>query len=227
MKRLYSALFLSLSALAFAGPQQAAPAPDTLQGEVLEAKTVEPYTYLRLRTAKGDVWAAVPQAPVNAGAKVTIFDAAEMRDFKSRGLNRTFDSIYFGVIGVDAQAAAAGTATTRGAANQPVTEPIAKANASDARTVAEVVAGRLTLRDKQVTVRARVDRVSRNVMGMNWVHLRDGSGTPAEGNYDLLVTSKESPEVGKVVVARGVVRADVDVGAGHSFKVLVENASFR
>jgi uncharacterized protein YggU (UPF0235/DUF167 family) len=224
MKITRFALALLLSPLAFAGPAPApsSPASETLQGEVLEAKTVEPYTYLRVRTAKGDVWAAVPQAPVRPGSKVTIFDPAEMRDFQSRGLNRTFDSIYFGVLGVEAHAPAA-----TGAANQPVVEPVAKAEGRDAKTVAEVVSGRLALRDKSVTVRARVDRVNSNVMGKNWIHLRDGSGTPAEGNYDLVVTSKESPQVGKVVVARGVVRADIDVGAGHAFKVIVEDASFR
>ena len=224
MKRTLLALALLLSPFALAAPAPASTAPETLQGEVLEAKTVEPYTYLRLRTAKGDVWAAVPQAPVRPGSKVAIFDPAEMRDFQSKGLNRTFDSIYFGVIGMQANAAAA---PATGAANQPVVEPVAKAEGRDAKTVAEVVSGRLALRDKPVTVRARVDRVNRNVMGMNWVHLRDGSGTPAEGNYDLVVTSKESPEVGKVVVARGVVRADIDVGAGHAFKVIVQDASFR
>ena len=224
MKRTLLALALLLSPFALAAPAPVPPAPETLQGEVLEAKTVEPYTYLRLRTAKGDVWAAVPQAPVRPGSKVTIFDPAEMRDFQSKGLNRTFDSIYFGVIGVEPHA---GAAPATGAASQPVVEPVAKADGRDAKTVAEVVSGRLALRDKPVTVRARVDRVNRNVMGMNWVHLRDGSGTPAEGNYDLVVTSKEAPEVGKVVVARGVVRADIDVGAGHAFKVIVQDASFR
>lgn len=224
MKRTLIALALLLSPLVLAGPAPAPAAADTLQGEVLEAKTVEPYTYLRLRTASGDVWAAVPQAPVRPGSKVTIFDPAEMRDFQSKGLNRKFDSIWFGVLGVEAKG---GVAHATGAAKQPVVEPVAKAEGSDAKTVAEIVSGRMVLRDKSVTVRARVDRVNSNVMGMNWVHLRDGSGTPAEGNYDLVVTTKESTEVGKVVIARGVVRADVDVGGGHAFKVIMENASFR
>jgi len=224
-KLLVVALAAFCAVLAWGADQAPAAGSLTLQGEVLEAKDVDAYTYLRLRTAKGDVWAAVPRVPANPGAKVTIHDAAEMRDFRSRALDKTFDSIYFGVIGVDATAAA--PAAKHGAANQPVLEPVAKAQGRDAKTVAEIVSGRAALRDKSVTVRARVDRVSPNVMGMNWVHLRDGSGTPAEGNYDLVVTSKELPEVGKVVVARGTVRTDLDVGAGHSFRVLVENASFR
>jgi hypothetical protein len=225
MKKPLVVLAAVLSAFAWAAFGVPA-ATDTLQGEVLEVKDVDPYTYLRLRTSNGDVWAAVPQAPVRPGSKVTIFGPAEMRDFKSRGLGRTFDVIYFGALGVEAKDGAASAAAT-GAANQPVTERVPKAEGSDARTVAEVVGGRAALQDKPVTIRARVHRVNQNVMGKNWVHLRDGTGTPAEENYDLLVTSAESPEVGKVVIARGIVRTDVDLGVGHAFKVLVEGASFK
>ncbi len=219
---------LAFAALLFAFLAQAQPltVPNTLQGEVLEAKEVEAYTYLRLRTANGEVWAAVPRAPVRPGSKVTVFDPAEMHDFASRSLGRTFDRIYFGVLGVEAKDGAA-TAGVKSAANPSPVEPVARANGPDARTVAEIVGGRLELRDKPVTVRARVDRVSRNVMGKNWVHLRDGSGTRAEANDAVVATSQELPAVGTVVVARGIVRADVQVGSGHAFKVVLENASFK
>lgn len=222
-------LLLAAAALfcASAGIQSAFAAPDTLHGEVLESKDVESYTYLRLRTAQGDVWAAVQRAPVKNGSKVTVFRPAEMHDFYSEGLHRKFDVIYFGVVGVEAKEGAASPHAATGAANQPVTEPVAKAAGADAKTVAEIVGGREKLRDQKVTVRARVDRVSANVMGKNWVHLRDGSGTPADGNYDVVATSTELPKVGSIVVARGTVRTDVEVGAGHAFRVLVEDASFK
>jgi hypothetical protein len=222
MKTTLVALAAFLCALAWADPGLPSEL-DTLRGEVLEAQHVDAYTYLRLRTAKGDVWAAVARVPVHPGSKVTIFGPAEMRDFESRGLGRTFDTIYFGVLGVEAS----GTGAPSGAGNQPVGAPVTPAEGPEARTVAQVVGGRLALQGRHVAVRARVDRVSRNVMGMNWVHLRDGTGTPAEGNYDVVATSRESPDVGEVVIARGIVRTDVQMGMGHAFKVLVENASFR
>jgi hypothetical protein len=229
-------LLLAAAAIlaAFAGAQAAPPTPaaaapaaaaDSLQGEVLEAKDVGSYTYLRLRTAQGDVWAAVSRAPVKPGSKVNVFGAAEMRNFHSPTLDRTFDVIYFGVLGVEAREAAAHPPA--GAANQPATEPVAKATGADAKTVAEIVGGRQALSGKKVSVRARVDRVSPNIMGKNWVHLRDGSGTPAAANYDVIATSTELPKVGAIVVARGTVRSDVEVGGGHAFKVVVENASFQ
>src|SRR3954470_23725539 len=52
--------------------------PDTapvIQGEVLETLPVAKYTYLRLATAGGEVWAAVPSAVVALHSHVRIADA--------------------------------------------------------------------------------------------------------------------------------------------------------
>src|SRR5450432_4403993 len=73
------------AALAPAGPADAPPADDSagLNGEVLETLPVSKYTYLRLRTADGEVWAAVPTASVAVGSRVAIGNATRMADFKS------------------------------------------------------------------------------------------------------------------------------------------------
>jgi hypothetical protein len=104
---------------------------------------------------------------------------------------------------------------------------VAKAEGPDARTVAEVNADRQALKDRTVTVRAKVVKVTANVMGKNWVHVRDGSGAASDGSNDLVVTSNAEPTVGDVVVVKGVVRTDVNIGSGYAYKVLVENASFQ
>jgi len=64
-------------------------------------------------------------------------------------------------------------------------------------------------------------------MGKNWVHLRDGSGSAADNSNDLLATSKDEPKVGDVVIARGTVKTDVDLGSGYAYKVLIEDVSFK
>jgi hypothetical protein len=104
---------------------------------------------------------------------------------------------------------------------------VAKAEGANARTVAEVNADRLALKDQPVTIRASVVKVTPGVMGRNWIHLRDGSGSAADSSDDILVTSSDEPKVGDVVVATGVVRTDVNLGSGYAYKVLVENATLR
>jgi hypothetical protein len=81
--------------------QAAAPAADSAgepSGEVLESQDVANYTYLRLKTAAGEVWAAVPRATVRVHDQVQITGASLMRDFESKTLKRTFPSIYFGTL---------------------------------------------------------------------------------------------------------------------------------
>ena len=61
-----AAVFSALFFAALVGTAQAAaPAqPPNLTGLVLETRNVGSYTYLRLRTASGEIWAAVPTATV-------------------------------------------------------------------------------------------------------------------------------------------------------------------
>jgi hypothetical protein len=65
------------------------------------------------------------------------------------------------------------------------------------------------------------------IMGKNWLHLRDGSGTAAAGTNDVLVTTTEQAKVGDIVTAKGVLRTDRDFGAGYLYKAIVEEATLQ
>ncbi|MCB9576033.1 MAG: hypothetical protein H6717_03240 [Polyangiaceae bacterium] len=78
--------------------QQAPSAKADLAGEVKEAINVSSYTYLRIQTDSGEVWAAVPTAEMKAGDQAKVVGAMEMKNFTSPTLKRTFDSIYFGTL---------------------------------------------------------------------------------------------------------------------------------
>lgn len=209
-----------------------APPSAVVKGEVLEVKTVESYSYLRLKTVDGEVWAAVGKAPVKQGAKVTIENVMVMNNFESKALKRKFDKIVFGSLG-GAAAAGAGSAM---AAAHPGGVPradhagdvkIAKAAGPDGRTVAEVVTKSAELKDKTVQVRGKVVKFSASIMGRNWIHLRDGSGSAADNSNDVLVTTLDQANVGDVVLVKGIVRTDRDFGSGYSYKVLIEEAKLQ
>jgi hypothetical protein len=53
------------------------------------------YTYTRLATAGGEIWAAGPQSEVEVGDVVSLAGATPMESFPSKTLNRTFDLLYF------------------------------------------------------------------------------------------------------------------------------------
>jgi hypothetical protein len=204
------------------------PAPP-LRGEVLEVREVEAYTYLRLKTPGGETWAAVPKAAVKKGAQVTIENPMVMENFESKTLNKKFDKVVFGSLAGPSAGAAAPLAAPGATADaaRPAQPKVAKATGADARTVAEVVAGKATLKGKTVVVRGQVVKVNSGILGKNWVHLQDGSGSATAGTNDILVTTKDTAAVGDVVNAKGTVRTDVDVGSGYKYAVLIEDAALR
>lgn len=205
----------------------------SIKGEVLEVKDVDTYTYLRLKTRDGETWAAVNKAPVKKGAAVTIENAVVMTDFESKTLKRKFDRIVFGNLAGSGAGGATPTANSTpihgGIAQAPDigSVKVAKASGPDARTVAELVTRRVELKDKPVTVRGKVVKFTGGVMGKNWIHLRDGSGSTAENTNDVVVTTKDETQVGDVVIAKGVVRTDVNLGSGYAYAVLIEDAKLQ
>ena len=81
----------------FDSDEPAAESPsDSLKGRVREVIDVVQYTYLRLATAQGEVWAAVSKAAIAVDSDVTVENATRMEHFESATLKRTFDVIYFG-----------------------------------------------------------------------------------------------------------------------------------
>jgi hypothetical protein len=221
-------------------PAPQAPAANAVSGEVLEVKDVESYTYLRLKTAQGETWAAVPTAPVKKGAKVTIDNPMVMKNFESKALKKTFDTVVFGTLGTGKGAAqasgpaaqtpaqlAAGPHALPAKATEAPDAKVPKASGANAYTVAEILTKPAALKDKPVQVRGKVVKYNSGIMGKNWIHLRDGSGSAADQTNDMLVTTTEEAKLGDIVTAKGVVRTDKDFGAGYTYKALVEEAKLQ
>jgi len=196
-----------------------------LTGKVLEAIDAGGYTYLDLRTDSGDVWAAVPQTAAVRGTVMTVLPQMTMEKFESKTLKRTFDRLIFAVVDGGQPAAASMPAAMASAGGQVGDVQVAKAEGAGGKTVAEVWAARVTLKDSPVTIRGKVVKFLPAIMGKNWLHLRDGSGARANGDDDITVTTGDSAAVGDVVLVRGTVRIDKDFGAGYRYAVIVEEAN--
>ena len=209
------------------------PATSTIKGEVLEVIDVESYTYMRLKTKQGESWTAVGKVTIKKGTNVTVENVTMMSNFESKTLKRTFPSIAFGnLAGVAASSAADGAAMAKahGSLSQAADTKdikVPKATGANARTVAEVVTQAAKLKDKPVTVRGKVVKYNAGIMGKNWIHLRDGSGTAADNSNDVLVTTLSGAKIGDIVTVKGTVRVDKDFGAGYNYKVLIDEASLQ
>ena len=187
-------------------------------GTVTETFDTGGYTYLRLKTADGDKWAAIRQTPVQKGQTVTMDVQMTAEKFESKTLKRTFDRILFGSL--EGAAPTPMAAPVAAADTTPI--KVAKAEGSDAKSVAEVWASKDALKDGKVVVRGKVVKFLGGIMGKNWIHLRDGSGSRDKGDNDITVTTNDLATVGDVVTISGVVHVDKDFGAGYRYPVIIE-----
>jgi hypothetical protein len=234
-----------------AAPAKAAPAapPGSVTGTILETMDSGGYTYMKLKTEAGEVWSAVGQTKVRKGQTVTIASPMMMENFESKTLHRKFDQILFGSLAAAPAEGSSGAqskglppghpapsnesmqamvAAQHAAAANPAVDSapikVARAEGAEGRTVAQLFAERAALKDKPVAVRGKVVKVTPEVMGKNWLHLRDGSGSREKKDDDITVTTTAMAAVGDVVVVRGVVHLDRDFGAGYTYPVIIEDA---
>ena len=140
--------------------------------------------------------------------------------------------VSIGVLAAGGDASAFGNAASggsEGAKAPAISEPIKveKAKGADAYTVAETYEKAGKLDKKAVVVRGKVVKVSKGIMGKNWVHLRDGSGDPGKGTNNLVVTTQDVPNIGDVVTAKGTLYKDKDFGSGYKYQAIVEEATVK
>ncbi|MBZ5559001.1 MAG: nucleotide-binding protein [Acidobacteriia bacterium] len=218
---------------AAASASDAPAAGQTVTGTVLETMDASNYTYVRVKAGSRELWAAASQFKVAAGDKVVISLEQPMENFHSQTLNRDFPLIYFvpriapeGAAAAPALAVAHATAQSgagsASGARQDAPMTPAPANAT---TVADVWKTRLALAGKKVTVHGRVVKFNGGILGVNWIHLQDGTGKAAEGSNDITITSETDTKVGDVITATGIVAIDKDLGSGYQYKVIIEHAS--
>jgi hypothetical protein len=92
----------------------------------------------------------------------------------------------------------------------------------------ELFKGKANLDKQKVTVKGKVVKVSSGIMNKNWIHLQDGSGTPAKKDNDLTVTTDQDlPAVGKVVTVTGTLAKGKDFGSGYYYEVIMEDATIK
>ncbi len=206
-----------------------------LEGKVVETMNSGGYTYALLEKDGVKTWVAVPETKIHVGEDVSFQPGAEMVNFKSNTLKRTFDRIIFSGGLISPQAEGDATGMPMGMYSSPhggkvPSAPIGdvhveKASGPNAYTVAELYEKVASLDKKKVKVRGKVVKVLPNIMGKNWIHVQDGSGDPQENTHDFVVTSQDLPSVGDVVTVSGTLYKDKDFGAGYMYKAIIEDAS--
>lgn len=221
-----------------AAPIQAAPDADgAISGKVVETMNAASYTYVLIDTGAKKSWVAAPQFAVKVGDTAAIADAMPMKNYQSKTLNRTFDVVYFtGNISVNGAPAAPSTTAPIAAPSTAALPPGQRTmpaktapdltgikRAENGQTVAEVITGKTKFAGRPIAIRARVVKYNAQILGKNWLHIRDGSGAP--GTNDLTVTTTATAKVGDLVLVTGKLGTDRDFGSGYKYPLIIEDAT--
>lgn len=92
--------------------------------------------------------------------------------------------------------------------------------------VADLYAQKASLAGESVSVSGKVVKVNRAILGRNWVHIQDGSGSKEDKNFNIVTTTNaEPPKVGDSVTATGVLALDRKWQM-YSYEILVENSTY-
>jgi hypothetical protein len=218
--------------------------PPKFRGTVTEIIDTTRHIYVCVDIGEKDIWVAVPQFAGKVGDTVVVPPGVRVAEFHSRALDRVFEVMYF-VGGLrQAEPQTAGNAMEGLPKGHPPVHqdgsdtmrhpPMDELSADPAvhvgdvekaeggQTVEEIITNRKSLSGETIRLRARVVKVTPNVMDRNWLHVRDGTG--GKGTNDLIVTTDQTAETGDVVLIRGPVSVDRDFGFGLEYPVIVEDA---
>lgn len=215
-----------MAATATAPAPQPKTDPGVVSGKVLETMNAGGYTYMKVATASGNVWAAVRETKITKGANVTIAPQMVAQNFESKTLNKKFDQLVMGaLVGGDEVPATAPTSAAQHMSSATTEVGSTKVDkAEGGATIAQVWSGKDSLKDKPIVIRGKVVKFLPDIMGKNWLHLRDGSGDRGKGTDDITVTTKDVAKIGDVVTVRGTLRLERDFGAGYLYPIIVEDA---
>ena len=197
-------------------------------GKVVETTNTAGYTYVQVDTGRKKVWAAAVQFDVKPGDAVTVAAGVPMTDYHSKSLNRDFDMVYFtGSITVNGNSSGpAGASPALPPGHPPLTgattpnlppghpalpgQPASPnldltgiKRADGGKTIQEIFAAKSKLAGKPVAVRGKVVKYNSMILGKNWLHIQDGSGSADKNNNDLAVTTSTPAKLGDTVLVTG------------------------
>ena len=162
----------------------------------------------------------------------TIIPAGQSADTAVAGTQKAHDCEDCGngvktAPAVQQQAAASTESSTQAApAVQEQAEPISVAKAEGGYSVEELYTKKAELKGQKITLQAKVVKVSKNIMGKDWVHLQDGTGAAGSTNDIIATGLNTTVKVGDVVTAQATLNTDVDLGYGYFFAVILEESIF-
>lgn len=190
--------------------------------EVIHTKT---YTYLKVDEDDSEKWLAISRRETQEGETLYWTEALEMKNFESKELDRTFETVYF-IQNISSQPTPimpeGHAQNLQGRKPKIEKETVSIESAKGGVTIAELFTNPKNYSEKSIVVKGKVTKFNKEIMNKNWAHIQDG--TSQGENFDLTITTSETVNPGDVVTFKGKITLDKDFGYGYSYKILMEDA---
>lgn len=214
-------------------PVQNVENPNLHQVTVKEVLNASAYTYLFVTEGEKEYWIAIPLTDVQVGQTYSYDGGMEMKNFESKDLNRTFESVFFVESLIDTNAPVKAETNTaenpHGGMAQKAEGGSTSTKLMDGITLAkgaislhDLFSGKDKLAGKTVMITGKVVKFNADIMAKNWIHLQDG--TSFNGLNDILITSLAKLNVDEIVTLKGTVVLNKDLGSGYKYDILIEDA---
>jgi len=186
--------------------------------EVLEVLPTSKYVYLRVDEKGEEFWIATSKKEVNVGEKYFYKNGILKTNFESKEHNRVFDKVYLVANIVAANHGAEQTTTMSQVKEKASIETTPIQQVEGSIKISELVNNKAKYKGKEVQITGKCTKLNPNIMGRNWIHLKDGS----MDEFDLVITSDQPVPEGHVVTMKGIVILDKDFGAGYKYDLIIE-----
>jgi hypothetical protein len=193
--------------------------------EVLQANS---YTYIKATENDQEIWMAILKNDIDVGKKYYYDQAMEMKNFASKDLDRTFESIYFleGLYENPTDFTKSGVQAPNdamhGSKSTSEKQDISIQKEEGVKSINYLYDNKEDLNSQKVIVKGVVTKYNPNIMNKNWVHIQDGTGD--ENSFDLTITTKDEVKVGAIVKFEGTVVINQDFGHGYEYDLLLQDA---
>ena len=195
--------------------------------EILQATR---YVYLKVEEGEELFCIAIRKRDVKIGETYYYKRALLKTNFESKENNKLFEKIYLVTNLVQAKnhgndreiEAKTGSDKLKNysaESNIAVKKEKVNIEQNGSMKIADLVENYKKYEGKIVQISGKCVKVNANIIGRNWIHIKDGS----KDDYDLVITSDTFVPEGSPITIKATVSLNKDFGAGYQYDLILEN----
>ncbi len=183
------------------------------------------YLYLNVNENDEQFWIATQKKEIIVGETYFYNGGLLKTNFESNELKKAFELIYLvsNLVpinhGNNSDILKNSKPNTELKDESQVSNNKRKIEVKGSMAIAELVKNHEKYDGKTIQISGECVKINPNIMGVNWIHIKDGT----KDDYDLVITSDIFVQEGSIVTMKATVTLNKDFGAGYKYDLILEN----